>query len=595
MAKRHSTRAMLWCGTLGLACCFESNGTNVRDDINQGATQVRSVDGRQWVDQLDEHHVANEFITLRDGRLFEGEREFRFLGFAAPNLAVGEDQILGDYSNRFPDEYELRDVFESMRQAGARATRLFTFSFRGDNQVPSHFEQGDSGDQVFRPNETAFRVFDVLLKLAGEYDVRLIVPFIDSHDFPGFHGMEVFARWSLGSSPSGAVFFSDPKVKGDFQELIRYVLNRTNTETGVRYQDDPAILAWQVANEPGSYYSANGKPPETLEQKLERERWECEMSAFIKAEDGNHLVLSSDTMCPTSDITGRHYYQEWKEGGDIVEALRQDVETYGGRTAIIADEFGMSQTEMLLEFMRELTDGPVAGGLLWGIRGHRRDGGFYYHNEYAGWNEGRGPGESKYNSYHWPGFEPASGYDEQRVLEELQALAWRMRGQEVPSFVPAPAPKLLCVSPDFELRWRGSAGASGYDIERSSSEGGPWVTVATGVVDEIEPRPGIRVADVFRPFWRDASAVAGRSYFYRVLGRSRGGATAPSNVKGVGSTACDAVPPPKALSDCDDIAPPEVPGFPHYTCQQQASWGKCEESWMLGYCRVSCGACVKAE
>ena len=29
-----------------------------------------------------------------------------------------------------------------------------------------------------------------------------------------------------------------------------------------------------------------------------------------------------------------------------------------------------------------------------------------------------------------------------------------------------------------------------------------------------------------------------------------------------------------------------------YTCEQQASWGKCDESWMQGYCCKSCKACV---
>lgn len=29
-----------------------------------------------------------------------------------------------------------------------------------------------------------------------------------------------------------------------------------------------------------------------------------------------------------------------------------------------------------------------------------------------------------------------------------------------------------------------------------------------------------------------------------------------------------------------------------YTCAQQSSWGKCDESWMKGYCCKSCYACV---
>ena len=37
---------------------------------------------------------------------------------------------------------------------------------------------------------------------------------------------------------------------------------------------------------------------------------------------------------------------------------------------------------------------------------------------------------------------------------------------------------------------------------------------------------------------------------------------------------------------CTDIAPDAT-----YTCAQQAGWGKCNETWMVGKCDASCGRC----
>ncbi|RZA26887.1 MAG: hypothetical protein EOP10_02065 [Proteobacteria bacterium] len=37
---------------------------------------------------------------------------------------------------------------------------------------------------------------------------------------------------------------------------------------------------------------------------------------------------------------------------------------------------------------------------------------------------------------------------------------------------------------------------------------------------------------------------------------------------------------------CTNIAPDSL-----YTCEQQASWGKCGEVWMQNFCRASCGGC----
>ena len=38
---------------------------------------------------------------------------------------------------------------------------------------------------------------------------------------------------------------------------------------------------------------------------------------------------------------------------------------------------------------------------------------------------------------------------------------------------------------------------------------------------------------------------------------------------------------------CSDIPPSS-----DYTCVQQSQWGKCNETWMKGYCCQSCFACV---
>ncbi len=40
-------------------------------------------------------------------------------------------------------------------------------------------------------------------------------------------------------------------------------------------------------------------------------------------------------------------------------------------------------------------------------------------------------------------------------------------------------------------------------------------------------------------------------------------------------------------STCTDVAPDET-----YTCEQQASWGKCNETWMQDFCDTSCGRCT---
>ena len=40
-----------------------------------------------------------------------------------------------------------------------------------------------------------------------------------------------------------------------------------------------------------------------------------------------------------------------------------------------------------------------------------------------------------------------------------------------------------------------------------------------------------------------------------------------------------------------DVLCQDNPPDSSFTCEQQASWGKCGETWMQGFCDYSCGRC----
>jgi mannan endo-1,4-beta-mannosidase len=71
------------------------------------------------------------------------------------------------------------------------------------------------------------------------------------------------------------------------------LINRVNTITKVAYKDDPAIFAWELANEPrcrnfGQYDRLQDCKPETITS------WVKEMSEHIKSLDPNHMVAVGD-------------------------------------------------------------------------------------------------------------------------------------------------------------------------------------------------------------------------------------------------------------------------------------------------------------
>lgn len=464
-------------------------------------------------------------ITRKGDKLYEGDKVFRFMGMAAPNIQQNESQIRVDRTNRFPDEYEIRDLLDGIRRVGGRATRTFSLSVYSplDNGMPVYIE----GRRKY--NEEAFRCLDRVIALSHEYDVRLIIPFIASQTFGGIRGVDEFS--AIAGKPKGA-FWTDEEQKADFRHFLDFLLNRKNTVNGILYKNDPAILAWQLGNEFGSYPGDRGLKYDEWAPKILD--WSLEMAAYIKKVDPNHLVMEAGGADrekliedPNIDVISDHLYEYWNRmGGKPWELSPIAKEAYAqckGRKPLMIDEFGLGSTENIRELMKTIRETEIVGGLMWSIRSHRRDGGWYYHNE----------GGTPVNSFHVPGFSAGFVYDEIRLLDLLRKEAYLIRGIPAPAIQkPAPAPVLFVQKDGFT--WRGATGAAYYIIERADAVKGPWKVLATGLEDSVladvvkfEPSPEASEPLVL---YADETAEKGKTYYYRIKGVNVAGESAYSPI-----------------------------------------------------------------
>ena len=190
-----------------------------------------------------ESSAFEHFVTAREGKLFDGDRELRFLSFNTPNLNYVEDELAFDrlHPYRLPDEFEIRDTLETVRQMGGQVVRSYTFPVRR-RQDP-----GDVPTYVRAPgelDEDAMRAMDLVLAEANEVGVRLIVPLLNNWQWMG--GVPQYADFR-GKEPRA--FWTDRQLIDDFKLTVERILTRTNTITGVAYRDDKAILCWETGNE----------------------------------------------------------------------------------------------------------------------------------------------------------------------------------------------------------------------------------------------------------------------------------------------------------------------------------------------------------
>jgi len=75
---------------------------------------------------------CENFITAKGDKLYDGDKEFRFISYNIPDLHYVEDNMAFDQTIpfRFPDEFEIRDALLSIKQSGGQVARIYTLSVR---------------------------------------------------------------------------------------------------------------------------------------------------------------------------------------------------------------------------------------------------------------------------------------------------------------------------------------------------------------------------------------------------------------------------------------------------------------------------------
>ena len=102
-----------------------------------------------------------------------------------------------------------------------------------------------------RWSEAALLQLDRVIAEAGKRGLRLIVTL--SNRWKDYGGIPMYLRWAghvdVESYGYSDRFFTDEKCKRWFADHVRRIVGRTNSLTGMRYRDDPTIMAWELQNE----------------------------------------------------------------------------------------------------------------------------------------------------------------------------------------------------------------------------------------------------------------------------------------------------------------------------------------------------------
>lgn len=183
------------------------------------------------------------------------------------------------------------------------------------------------------------------------------------------------------------------------------------------------------------------------------------------------------------DMFSNHYYS----GNDDLARISKDaihVADYNNKVFVLG-EFGFEFGLVSNIYQRTLDDPRITGALVWSLRAHSRDGGFYIHSE----------GSNGYWSYHVPGFPSTNdgfSVDDIKVAPLVRKFGLLMDGKSEWSDWPVPGKGAAIKDPYItpkRLKWFGSAWAASYMVfikKNTGAYANRWQLRTSFVTDAVK-------------------------------------------------------------------------------------------------------------
>ncbi len=278
--------------------------------------------------------ASGSFVKVSDGHFVRDGKPYYYVG---TNFWYGA--ILGS-EGQGGDRDRLCRELDYMKSMGIDNLRVLVGS-DGERGVTTKVEPTlQTAPGVY--NDTILAGLDFLLQEMGKRQMVAVLYLNNSWEWSGGYGFYL-EHAGVGKAPRPnedgypaymkfvEQYAANEKAHALFYDYVRFIVGRTNRYTGVRYADDPAIMSWQIGNEPRAF---------SREALPAFEKWLSEASALIRSLDPNHLIsigsegawgCEGDYACyericsdPNIDYCNIHlwpYNWSWARADHLVEDL----------------------------------------------------------------------------------------------------------------------------------------------------------------------------------------------------------------------------------------------------------------------------------
>lgn len=312
------------------------------------------------------------FVYTQDGKLMLDGKPYTFVG---TNFWYGP--LLGAKGG---NRERLSAELDLLQKLGIDNLRVLAGA-DGSKSIPSHVEPTlQKAPGVY--NDSVMDGLDYFLAEIENRGMKAVVYLNNAWEWSG--GYTTYLEWAgeeeaplplRDGYPAymeyASKFPRNEKAKALAAQHIKNIVSRTNRYTGRKYKDSPAIMSWQIANEPRAF---------SEDSKKDFAEWIHSTARLIKEIDPNHLVSTGSEgkhgceqdidlwtkihSYPEIDYANIHiwpYNWGWAKAGEVekyLETAKRNSKDYIGQHVkaiskenkpIVIEEFGYPRDGMKIE------------------------------------------------------------------------------------------------------------------------------------------------------------------------------------------------------------------------------------------------------
>ena len=227
------------------------------------------------------------FVTTDGTKFIKDGKPYHYIGTNMWYASVLGSQGEGG------DRERLCREFDHLKEIGVTNLRILTGPDAGSALANPAKPYLQTAPGVL--NDTILEGLDFVIAELEKRDMDAVIYLNNAWDWSGGYGYYL-KQCGYGDSPNANIeggydryvnycadFSRDTTAQRLYYDYIQQIVSRRNTITGRLYRDEPAIMAWQLCNEPRPF-------ARDAATKAQFAQWIAHAASLIKSVDPNHLV-----------------------------------------------------------------------------------------------------------------------------------------------------------------------------------------------------------------------------------------------------------------------------------------------------------------